>query len=169
MPILDGVETLDLSKIMKEIDKKFSSTEYLDEKIMYNFFKGEIKPQLAYSDNSPIQRKADEPKRNYIGGFWEVIPDPMRPWVRIGIGDILVPSLELIVPEHLGRIPKIDLTVDALGGIGGYGFKMGIEYSHRPVGLMVETVVNALATEEYEQLLNIANKFHKKLKSYASK
>jgi len=170
MPKLDGVEILDLSKTMEEIDKEFSSTEYLDEKVMYNFFKGEITPELAYSDNSSIQRKADKPKRKYVGGFWKVIPDQIkapRPWVRIGISGGLVPSLELIVPKNCGKVPKMDLTVNALDGIG-YGFKMGIEYTHRLPGLMVETVINTVAAEEYKELLNIANQFHEKLKSYRS-
>jgi hypothetical protein len=158
---------LNLSETMKEIRKEVR----LGDKPLYNFFKAEIKPKLAYTDNSPIQTKANEPKRKYVGGWWKVVssqvPKPWipMPWVRIGVSDIIVPSLELIVSDHLKEIPRIDLAVDKLGGIG-YGFEMGVEYTYRSPGLMVENVVKEVDMEEYEELLNIANKFHKKFESY---
>ena len=71
--------------------------------------------------------------------------------------------MELIVSED-EQIPKVDLVVDALGNIG-YTFKIGVEYSYRPK-LLVETIIKSVTAEEYKELLNIANKFHKKFKSY---
>jgi hypothetical protein len=152
---------LSLSKTMKEVCKVRS-----EDKPLYNFFKAEIKPELAYTDNSPIQTRTDEPKRKYVGGWWNVISSQVpTPWVRIGVSNIIVPSLELIVSDHLEEIPRIDMTVDKLGGIG-YGFEMGVEYTLRHPGLMVETVVKPVDMKEYEELLNIAAKFHKKFEPY---
>jgi len=155
-------DILNLSKTLQELRKDFFSESKT--KNLYNFFKKEIKPKLAYIDNSPTQIKADEPKRKYVGGFWNAIltQEVQTPWVRIGASDELVPTLELIVSED-EQIPKVDLEVDALGNIG-YIFKMGIEYSYstRPE-LLVETVIKSVTAKEYKELLNIANKFHEKV------
>ncbi|MEM5778264.1 MAG: hypothetical protein QXD43_00780 [Candidatus Aenigmatarchaeota archaeon] len=156
-------DILNLSETIKEIQKTLLSNEQ-DAKF-YKFFKTEIKPQLAYIDNSPTQTKADEPKRKYVGGYWNIISSKnvQKPWIRIGISEEVVPSLELIVSED-EQIPKIDLEVDALGGIG-YTFKMGVEYSYRPK-LLIEAIIKSVTTNEYRELLNIAKKFHKRLEPY---
>jgi hypothetical protein len=160
-------DILSLPGTMKEVRRIFSAKENLDDKPLYNFFKAEIKPVLAYIDNSIIQTNENEPKRKYVGGYWNAVSNQrvQVPWVRIGIGGDRNPSLELVVSVD-EQIPKVDLEADALGGIG-YTFNMGIEYSYRHTGLMIETVIKSVTSEEHIELLKIANSFHKKFKPYS--
>jgi len=137
-----------LEETLQELDKYFSTVKDETERAMYRFFKEEVTPETAYTDND-IKQGAGGPKRKFVEGAWnrykKSVPDSK---VRLGFCFDVINSLQLIV------------------GTSRHDIKLAVEYNERYGPMLVDAHVYG---KDYELALELASNFHKLVKSYAEK
>ena len=153
-----------VTKTLKQIDKYFTSSDDPNEKVMYQFFKKEIKSKdikIAHTDMSIIGRT--KKTRKYVCGFWRVQNYHRTiPWIRIGISDDSTsPSLEIILPVFHGDVPE-------LWSKSKNHFRLGIKHVIGKQGPTIQLFSNPMDIDDTVEIVDIITVFHRKLKAYGT-
>ena len=134
------------------------------EKVMYQFFKKEIKAK----DIKPSQ--IDESifgysnkQQKYVCAIWR--PSNYYktiPWIRIGIpNDHNNPSIEVVLPVFSGDMPD-------LWSKGKKYFRLAIKYSIGKHGPSFQLLTNSISKRDMVEIIEIIGIFYRKIKSYDS-
>ena len=156
---------ISISKIKKHVDRYFLSSDILEEKTMYQFFKKEIKTKdikLSHTDSSVIGRT--KKTRKYICGVWRVQNyHKTIPWIRIGVADDnSSASLEMVLPIFHGDMPE-------LWSKGRNYFRLGIEYTISKHGPILQMFTNPIDINDTSEVIDIITVFHRKIQAYGQR
>ena len=151
-----------VSKTLKQIEKYLSSSADANEKIMYQFFKREVKSKdikIAHTDMSILGRT--KRTRKYVCGLWRVQNyHKTIPWIRIGVSDDKTsPSLEIVLPVFHGDMPE-------LWSKGKRYFRLGIKYVIGKHGPTLQLFTNPNDFSDTVEIIDIVTIFHRKMKAY---
>ena len=150
-----------LKKIMDEVKEAFLQTDDPQEKIIYQFFKNEIKPShiVGTQFDLPLTGKS-RIKRKYVNAIWK-LPSffNTHPWIRFSIpSNNLKSNIEIVLPVFHGDIPKIWSS-------GKDYFRMVLSYKAKKKGPTIRLVTNSIDVSDLPEILEVTKKFHRTIKN----